>query len=56
MIPMKPLIRSQQHEFINAKKCWICNKNIGGKNKKVRDHNHYTDTNQAAYSFIYFIN
>ena len=39
---MLPLTKKEQSEFENAKICWICQKGFEEKDKKVRDHCHFT--------------
>ena len=39
---MLPLTTQEQTEFIKAKICWICQKRFEKKDKKVRDHDHFT--------------
>ena len=39
---MLPLTKKEQSEFENAKICWICQKGFKEKDKKVRDHCHFT--------------
>ena len=45
--PMLPLAQKEQLEFDNAEICWICQKNFG-KEKKVRDHCHFTGKFRGA--------
>ena len=39
---MLPLTKKEQSEFENTKICWICQKGFEKKDKKVRDHCHFT--------------
>ena len=40
--PMDPLTEQEVIDFNNAKECFICNKEFTDKDKKCRDHDHYT--------------
>ena len=40
--PMEPLTEQEVIDFNNAKECFICNKEFTDKDKKCRDHDHYT--------------
>ena len=44
---MLPLTTQEQTEFIKAKICWICQKRFE-KDKKVRDHDHFTGKFRGA--------
>ena len=43
-----PLTKKEQSEFENAKICWICQKGFEEKDKKVRDHCHFTGKFRGA--------
>ena len=45
---MLPLTTQEQTEFIKAKICWICQKRFNEKDKKVRDHDHFTGKFRGA--------
>ena len=45
---MLPLTKKKQTEFENAKICWICQKGFEKKDKKVRDHDHFTGKFRGA--------
>ena len=45
---MLPLTTQEQTEFIKAKICWICQKGFEKKDKKVRDHDHFTGKFRGA--------
>ena len=45
---MLPLTKKEQSEFENAKICWICQKGFEEKDKKVRDHCHFTGKFRGA--------
>ena len=45
---MLPLTTQEQTEFIKAKICWICQKKFQEKDKKVRDHDHFTGKFRGA--------
>ena len=46
----KPMVitSEQQEEFENAKECWVCKGEFYEKNKKVRDHCHFTGIYRGA--------
>ena len=46
--PMNKLTREQIVEFVTAKECHICFKKFSTKNRKVRDHCHYTGKYRGA--------
>ena len=45
---MTPLTKKEQSDFGNAKICWICQKGFDEKDKKVRDHDHFTGKFRGA--------
>ena len=45
---MLPLTKKEQYEFENAKICWICQKGFEKKDRKVRDHCHFTGKFRGA--------
>ena len=45
---MLPLTKKEQSDFENAKICWICQKGFKEKDKKVRDHCHFTGQFRGA--------
>ena len=45
---MAPLTKKEQYEFEKAKICWICQKEFGEREKKVRDHCHFTGKYRGA--------
>ena len=45
---MLPLTKKEQSDFENAKICWICQKGFKAKDKKVRDHCHFTGQFRGA--------
>ena len=45
---MLPLTKKEEYEFENAKICWICQKGFEKKDKKVRDHCHFTGKFRGA--------
>ena len=45
---MLPLTKKEQSEFENAKICWICQKGFEEKDRKVRDHCHFTGKFRGA--------
>ena len=45
---MLPLTKKEQSEFKNAKICWICQKKYSEKDRKVRDHDHFTGKFRGA--------
>ena len=46
--PMDKLIKEQNVEFVTAKECHICFKKFSPKDRKVRDHCHYTGKYRGA--------
>ena len=46
--PMDKLTKEQTVEFVTAKECHICLKKFSPKDKKVRDHCHYTGKYRGA--------
>ena len=46
--PMDKLTKEQNVEFVTAKECHICFKKISSKDRKVRDHCHYTGKYRGA--------
>ena len=47
-IPMDKLTKEQNVEFVTAKECHICFKKFSSKDRKVRDHCHYTGKYRGA--------
>ena len=47
-MPMVPLTNSQMKEHSNSKQCHICFKRFSDKDRKVRDHCHYTGLYRGA--------
>ena len=47
-MPMTPITKSQLREYKRATKCHICFKPFSEKNRKVRDHCHYTGLYRGA--------
>ena len=45
---MSPLTEKEQYEFEKAKICWICQKEFGEREKKGRDHCHFTGKYRGA--------
>ena len=45
---MAPLTEKEQYDFEKAKICWICQKEFGEREKKVRDHCHFTGKYRGA--------
>ena len=45
---MLPLTKKEQSEFEKAKICWICQKKYSEKDRKVRDHDHFTGKFRGA--------
>ena len=45
---MLPLTKKEQSKFENAKICWICQKELKKKDKRVRDHCHFTGKFRGA--------
>ena len=45
---MLPLTKKEQSEFENAQICWICQKKYSEKDRKVRDHDHFTGKFRGA--------
>ena len=45
---MVNLTKKEQTEFEKAKICWICQKRFNEKDKKVRDHDHFTGKFRGA--------
>ena len=45
---MLPLTEKEQYDFEKAKICWICQKHFGEREKKVRDHCHFTGKYRGA--------
>ena len=46
--PMDKLTKEQNVEFVTAKECYICFKKVSPKDRKVRDHCHYTGKYRGA--------
>ena len=46
--PMDKLTKEQNVEFVTAKECHICFKKFSSKDRKVRDHCHYTGKYRGA--------
>ena len=46
--PMDKLTKAQNVEFVTAKECHICLKKFSSKDRKVRDHCHYTGKYRGA--------
>ena len=45
---MLPLTKKEQSEFENTQICWICQKKYSEKDRKVRDHDHFTGKFRGA--------
>ena len=46
--PMDKLTKEQNVEFVTAKECHICFEKFSSKDRKVRDHCHYTGKYRGA--------